>query len=91
MRRTASPRWLKPVFLSDENLREILDRNAKEALPRPLFAALCMQAMRSRGRILISRIRITELLDDPHNQHSAAMPMDILDKLCRQAMSTNND
>jgi len=82
------------IFLSDEKLQAILDRGEIETgvlLPRMMFAALCLQALKAvehdPERLLVSRIRIKELLDDPHNQNMAALSPETLDKLCRQAKS----
>jgi hypothetical protein len=82
------------IFLSDEKLQAMRDRGELEAdvlMPRMVFAALCLQALKAvehdPARLLVSRIRIKELLDDPHNQDRAALSLDTLDKLCRQAKS----
>ena len=68
----------------------MMDRGVMAAgctFPRNVFAALCLQAMERKERGLISQKRIQELLDDPHNQIDAALSIDTLNKLCRQAMS----
>ena len=82
------------MYLSDEKLQSMLDRGELDTnmlLPRMMFAALCLQAMKAvehdPARLLVSRIRIKELLDDPHNQNVAAVSAETLDKLCRQAMA----
>jgi hypothetical protein len=85
------------AFLSDERLESMLSRGELapiEMLPRMTFAALCLQAMKNAeydpSRLLVSRERIKELLDDPHNATVAAVSIDTLRKLCRQAMSRSN-
>lgn len=60
---------------------------ANVTLPRPVFAALCLQAMDKEAHLFIARVRIQELLTDPHNQKKAVLSIDTLNKLCRQAMS----
>jgi hypothetical protein len=83
------------MILSDEALNDLLIRIASDecvTLPRQRFAALCIQAMRNgeddQTRALMSHEQIRELMTDPHNARTVALPADTLGKLCRQGMHT---
>lgn len=75
--------------LSDAYLQEMIDRGALAAgmlMPRKILVQVCKQAESHLDRKLITAARIKRLLDDPHNVEFAALSIDTLNKLCRQAM-----
>jgi len=81
------------MILSDDALNDLLIRieaDEQVTLPRQRFAALCIQAMRNgeddHARILIAHEHIRELMTDPQNARTIALPAATLSKLCRQAM-----
>jgi hypothetical protein len=82
------------IILTDDVLNSLhaeADRAEAVTLPRKRFAALCLQAMRNAdddpARILMPCHEIRELMTNPLNAIAAALSVDTLRKLCRQAMT----